>query len=54
MQKNKTKNNNTSKYAILITVFVLIVYLIYVVFSNDSEVNVEEMLKHVNVGEVPF
>lgn len=53
MQK-KTKNNNTSKYAILITIFALIVYLIYVVFANDSNVNVEEMLKHINVGDVPF
>ncbi len=53
MQK-KTKNNNTSKYAILFTMFVLIVYLIYILFSNDSNVNIEEMLKHVNVGEVPF
>mgnify|MGYP006074999023 CR=1 FL=1 len=53
MQK-KTKNNNTSKYAILFTMFVLIVYLIYILFSNDSDVNIEEMLKHVSVGEVPF
>lgn len=53
MQK-KTKNNNTSKYAILITIFALIVYLIYVVFANDSDVNVEEMMKHINVGDVPF
>lgn len=53
MQK-KTKNNNTSKYAILFTIFALIVYLIYVAFSNDNDVNVEEMLKHINVGDVPF
>ena len=53
MQK-KTKNNNTSKYAILFTIFALIVYLIYVVFANDSDVNVEEMMKHINVGDVPF
>lgn len=53
MQK-KTKNNNTSKYAILFTIFVLIIYLIYVVFANDSDVNVDEMMKHINVGEVPF
>ena len=53
MQK-KTKNNNTSKYAILITIFAFIVYLIYVVFANDSDVNVEEMMKHINVGDVPF
>lgn len=53
MQK-KTKNNNSSKYAILFIIFVLIVYLIYVVFGNDNDVNVEEMLKHVKLGEVPF
>ena len=53
MQK-KTKNNNTSKYAILFIIFALMIYLIYTVFANDSDVNVEDMLKHVKLGEVPF
>ena len=53
MQK-KTKNSNAPKYAILFTIFLVIIYLIYVVFLNDSDVNVEEMMKHINVGEVPF
>lgn len=54
MQKKTKNNNNTSKYAILFTIFALIVYFIYVVFANDSDVNVEEMMRHINVGDVPF
>lgn len=55
MQKDtEKKKSNTSKYAILIVIFLVLLYLIYVVFSNDNTVDVEEMLKHINVGEVPF
>ncbi len=55
MKQNKdTNNNNVRKYVFFSIILVLIGAFGYVIWGENSNIDVDEMLKHVNTGEVPF
>mgnify|MGYP001319340183 FL=1 len=55
MKENKeATNNNMRKYAFFSIVLILIAAFGYVIWGENSNIDVDEMLKHVNTGEVPF
>lgn len=52
-----TDNNRKNLYQHGITLFVgmcILIAIIYIFFFENNNIDVDEMTKHINVGEVPF
>lgn len=54
MKQNKDSTNNLHRYAFFSIILIIIAAFGYVILGENSNIDVEEMLKHVNTGEVPF
>ena len=54
MKQNKDTDNNIRKYVFFSIMLVFVAALGYVMWGENSNINVDEMLKHINTGEVPF
>lgn len=54
LQTDDRKNNNLSKYAFFSIIIALVAAFGYVFWGDNGNFDVDEMLKHVNTGEVPF
>lgn len=52
-QDNSRKNPYQHGIALFIGTCILVA-IIYIFFFENNDVDVEEMTKHINVGEVPF
>lgn len=53
-QTKDTTNNNMRKYGFFSIILMLVAAFGYVLWGENSNIDVDEMLKHVNTGDVPF
>lgn len=51
--QDKRKNTYQNGIAIIVSICILLVF-IYIFFFDNNDIDIEEMTKHINVGEVPF